>query len=391
MKPNHKIALLVSLPFAGLLLILAILSVYLFFENSSLSENLRNNVSTVNSLNSQLADAHTEISELNSDLQSTSNELAETKFILSNTSEELDKTRDALLQASSELNDTHLQLEEATELLDETKTEFLQLKTELYGIEESINDSVQWFSDNAFLPSIPLLNGFFSRTTSKCIENNQLNMGCVPFVMEDRLNFRYLFENPDRLYSIIDMVDHEGGDCEDFSLFFKAYLNTLRKDYPDIKLEAWDRSPGEQYVVYEKSGTSWYYEATPHDLGSLDDFTPYVICYNTAYYDGINRQGHCIVALSRNELLTGNDMTKLNGAPAFEPQNGMFMGTVGTNFYICAEGETGCDNDLNSIVFVISDDDLYQFIDSKWRYYKDYQRTTSEMRMNIDNMIETLD
>ncbi|MFH2023801.1 MAG: hypothetical protein ABIJ10_05820, partial [Candidatus Micrarchaeota archaeon] len=65
--------------------------------------------------------------------------------------------------------------------------------------------------------------------------------------------------------------------------------------------------------------------------------------------------------------------------------------TVGTNFYICAEGETGCDNDLNSIVFVISDDDLYQFIDSKWRYYKDYQRTTSEMRMNIDNMIETLD
>jgi len=369
--------------FYGAFAVLFLIIILLAYQSLTLGNELSEKTEQLNVTELQLTQANKNIENLEKELSETESELKESRETLSSTSEELNETKSLLKNTEEELNITKLQLSETINILNETIDEIILLKEEIVEIEDSINSSIQWFQDNSVLPGS--LDFFINRMNSKCVESNKLNLGCAAYIMEDKLHFTYKPEIPDRLYSIEEMYSKMGGDCEDYSLFVKASLNSLRSSGRNLRLEAWEYSD-EKYIVYEAEETQYYVPGKGIVLGRLNDVYPYVLCYTT-YSDGVDVWGHCIVALSENEIESVDEIGKLNGAETFEPQNGMYLGEVGRTFYICKDGEEYCDKNTNSVILIIGDEDIFRFHEAEWLSYGIYQDSVSSLRNKIETVV----
>ncbi|MBI2079982.1 hypothetical protein HYT84_04400, partial [Candidatus Micrarchaeota archaeon] len=279
-----------------------------------------------------------------------------------------------------------------------------ELKNNINGIQESLDSSIQWFKDNSEFPVLEefgidpekaSLQDFFAEVENNCIKRSSsfdtLNLGCVSYVMETTLSFEYKLEGQDKLYSLKEMIYRNGGDCEDYSLFLKALMNHLEKEYQEKELiiQAWKETPQpDNYVVYEIGGKKLFYPgAEAHDLGEVKKLGPYMICYTTKY-DGVSFEGHCVVALSKEQINKIDDLVKLDGAKTFEPQDGSYKGIVGTDYYVCQDDETDCDKGINNISFVISDSDLYQFVNGEWTSYARYKDDLTSLNGRIEGFLK---
>ncbi len=371
-------------PLTAVLVVLLVFTAHLFTEKKNLESELNETIAELNSTNAMLHEANQDISDLSSALDEKTSELEATNELLYNTTKELNDTKDELGERTQELNETRQELAGAITLLNETKDEFLQLKDEVLEIEESVNSSIQWFRDNSVVPPQPVLSSFMNRIESKCIDDNTLNLACIPFVMDLKLDFNYRFEYPDRLYSIEEMVGNKGGDCEDYSLFLKAVLNELRED--NLRLKGWESSDDE-FIVYETAEEYWYYWGDSHYFGKLWETYPYVICYTTTYSETVY-EGHCVVALSYENISSAGDFADFEGSEIFEPQDGKYLGEIGEALAVCMEGQEDCEKRINHINFVIADDDLYQFTEGRWKSYKLYQKSASALHEDIEYVLE---
>ncbi len=377
---DYRIAALVVL--AGALAIAV--TALLIMLGQSADENARLRAET-ESLEANLSSAKSiigltkaELDRKNGDIQRQQEEIANLTLALGNSTAEAQKLK-------YELNTSREELEQAKSTLSEARDEIDEIKSEALEIEGRINDSIQWFQDNSGLPGTLKSDRFERRAEKGCRDGGKLNLACVSYLMEDELGFTYK-DDPtgDRLYSIEDIISRKGGDCEDFSLFFKAYLNEVGEE--GLEIEAWTEGFG-KYVVYEDadSGKYWYYDsAAGRTIGRTGTSRPYVACY---FYDtqGDVRIGHCVIMLANTTIENPEDITEsgLAGSPLFEPQDGRFMGVVGDEFSVCEEGETDCDLKDYSVAFIISDNDLFQFSEGGWNYYHGQRR-------EIESLISSL-
>ncbi|MFH1785421.1 MAG: hypothetical protein ABH842_03250 [Candidatus Micrarchaeota archaeon] len=277
--------------------------------------------------------------------------------------QELENTHNLLLSTQIELNTTKQELANKSLSLEEAQEGFETLKLEVENIEQTINESMEWFSANSNMP--PSLDYFVSYIEKKCMDDG-LNLACIEFFMKKNLKFSYKNENPDKLYPLDELVSRGGGDCEDYSLFLKAILNDIKENNPDTDVIGWESGNGE-FIVYEGDGRIWYYDhAEEVNFGSLKDLNPVVICYTTSYTTN-QLLGHCVVGLSEQKIETSRDISELSGASLFEPQDGEYLGEVGVEFSLC-EGED-CSKNTNDIIILITDNDFYKMQDGKWQSF----------------------
>lgn len=358
-----------------LLTLLAAATLWLYLENEKLRGVVDEQQSRISVLSGTLTKANESIRDLNHSLQRTREELYLTSGLLNATLLELNDTRLTLEERGSELLLVREELNMTKNLLNVTKTEFAQLSVEVAELEESINESIQWFRENSFLPGSA--DWLTYRVQSRCIKNNKLNLACVSYVMGQKLGFAYISESGDRLFSIDEIVSRRGGDCEDFSLLLKALLNTLKSIDGDAVVEAWASGSG-RYIVYEEregtATTQWYVDGEGVQLATLDTAMPYVVCFAMDYY-----YGHCIVAVSEKNITSISDLHFLEGAALFEPQNGMYLGKIGKELALCGAEVQNCERTPGRISFVISDSDLYQFVDGEWKSYDLYMQKAARM------------
>ncbi|MBI5051503.1 hypothetical protein HZC08_01970 [Candidatus Micrarchaeota archaeon] len=369
--------------------LLAILIVYLAYTNFTLKSQLEKTNSELVKNKEELTLANKQIDELDLELGKRNSDLKLANELLINYSNALNKRNEDLKLANGKIK-------EYANALQDSKEEFTNLKEEIALVEESIDSSIQWFTENADFSTEPetltsiQIENFMGEVKQECISENKLNLGCVSYLMEKELAFIYKTEEQDRLYSLEEMVGRSGGDCEDYSLFLKAVINNLKKDpsFGELKLEGWKKRQGSEYTVYKSGkGTKLYYEnAGEVELGSLSDLNPYVICYTTSYEQGLIR-GHCVVALSKTLVDQPDSLGELEGAVTFEPQNGEFKGVVGEDYYICKSGDKFCERKAGGLIFMISDNDLYRFLGSEWISYKTYKDVTVSLKGKIDGML----
>ena len=376
-----------------LALALFLLAVYLIYYSLSLGNELASTLAGLSAAESKINETQIENFNLKEEIQKLTAQLNEKTVNLSKLGAKLDATEKLLYKKESELNSTKKKLSDVSLNLEETKKEFSQLSEEVIGVEKTLNESIQWFKDNAELPAVGTMGnelkdlwyeGFLSNVKTDCINNdgqNKLNLACVSFTMEKTLSFKYISEDPDRLFSLKEIINKDGGDCEDYSLFLKALINTLKKEKTNgwTSIEAWKSDPGYNYQISGK----WYYkDVSGVQLEYLGNANPYVICYPMT-----ELQGHCIVALSDKKVTGVEDIGNLEGAYAFEPQNGAYMGKIGTDFHLCTKGERECENKGGSIIVVIGDKDLYQFKNRRWTSYEFYKNVTSQFHHKIEGVL----
>ena len=120
-----------------------------------------------------------------------------------------------------------------------------------------MHDYVSWFKNNSNFSSDLLNNedvfSFVREIKKKCVDAGVLNLACLPFVMEKKLDFRYIDEDEDKLYTLEEIIHNNGGDCEDFSIFTMASLNYLKNDLTtkDIELDSWVTKIGSKFTIYQ--------------------------------------------------------------------------------------------------------------------------------------------
>jgi len=385
------------IPLAIVLAIALAVSAYLAFNVLSLEKDLKQTNTALSDTQNKLTSEEQQNELLTKELSATENELSQKIGELSDTKSELGATKIKLLQKEIELNKTKKELNETEQNLEEIKGEFDALSIEVGQLDETLSQSIQWFKENAVLPAIPnfgdsLRNlwyeGFLNNVNLDCIiddgSSRTLKLACVPFVMEKTLSFTYKSEDPDKLFSFKEMILKEGGDCEDFSLFTKGLLNLLKKDGKnnDLLLEGTAQSSGGKYTIYgdPSAGEAYWYidNAKGLKLAYLNEIYPYPVCYMVTA-----AEGHCIVALSNGKINDTDTINELQDAILFEPQNGQFMGYIGTNLRLCENGDELCSQTSNSIMLIITEDDLYQFTEGEWKGYENYKERVAEIADKI--------
>ncbi|MFH1221803.1 MAG: hypothetical protein V1492_01825 [Candidatus Micrarchaeota archaeon] len=356
---------------------------FLYLENEGLKISLLEQGKQLNTTIRMLTTANDDIHSLNRSLVSTTTQLQQTQNELANTSGELNTTKQQLFERSQQLNESNRLLQLTGNLLNQTRVQFNELKTELSSMERSINESIQWFKSNSLLPSS--IDFFTYRVESYCVVDGTIKLGCINYLMQDKLHYGYIYEDPDRLYSIDEMLKRHGGDCEDYSLFLKAVLNTMKTLQPTAQVQAWTPGAG-QYIIFEEQNGSktiqWFVNGEATNIGRLGDLNPYIVCFAVD-----QNSGHCIVALAQNNISSITDLQQLDGAGLFEPQNGAYMGEIGKQLAVCKDGQPGCDRAPQYISFVITDDDLYQFKDGRWKSYQVYLQDASSIGSSIGNAL----
>ncbi|MFH0884242.1 MAG: hypothetical protein V1861_00860 [Candidatus Micrarchaeota archaeon] len=347
------------------------------------------------SLKTELAGAKSSLLETQGKLNDTKAELAVKKEEIRLQQEDISDLRTELnvseaevLELEGRLNESEEELEQTKNTLSEATEEIDRIRSEALAMDEQINESISWFKDNSALPSTLKTDRFVNKVEKSCVDEGTLNLGCVSYLMEEDLGFMYKNDpTGDRLYSIDEIITRRGGDCEDYSLFFKALLSRFADD--DLEIEAWTDGIG-RYVIFEDTSTGkyWYYDNTDGKvIGNTETSNPYAVCY---FYgmEGDTRIGHCVIMLTNATISSPEDIsdTALAGAEMFEPQDGHYLGRIGKEFFACSQGDEGCDEEDYHLTFVITDSDLFQFSDGKWNYYEGRHQDIGELLERLDKI-----
>lgn len=389
---NKKNLLLIFSSFVILLLFIA--SIYLLFTNASLSKELSSTKSALvqkevenTNLNRSLR-ASMELAESKSaQLKATQEELAQIGKELEESQAKLENTREQLQNVSGELNQTAASLEQ-------TKKTSAELKTELTDMTSSLSDRINWLKNNANMPSPSYFSdsirglqysAFLNDAKHKCIVDGVVKLPCISYLMARNIPYAYLSESDDKLSSLVESIQGGGGDCEDYSLFFKALINDYKSEFKNQELSLETVTPSSSGGSYTFMTTVdgdgyWYYpNSKPQSIGVLGNANPYVICYTTTYTSNLF-EGHCIVTISNANVTNISDLPLLDSSLLFEPQNGFYKGKIGQDLHLCSNGEMYCETGINSAWLVMSDDDLYMFQDGKWKSFGTYNKVAMSLK-----------
>ncbi len=290
----------------------------------------------------------------------------------------------ALAQAMSNISAREAELAAQAARLQNLRSEFSNLQLD-------INDSMKWFRDNSVIePNVSWnLDIIGPRVVEDCVDGQDLNLACVNHILE-RMSTIYYRTDPssnrtNRFQSLAETASRGNGDCKDYSLLLKAILNTVREKQGGLRIVAWQPGGSQNFVIYPKASLKqeqyWYYPNTQGvDIGSLDERHGYVICYGLT-----QTEGHCTVALSDVEVNSSAQLPlALEGADVFEPQDGEYLGKIGSQFTMCTQDHWwDCVTTPKVIILVISDNDLYKIQNGQWVGYGDYSHAVGEVVQNL--------
>ena len=357
----------------GFVFLTLVLLVYLLFETIYWRDHAETLEAENADLNNTLALTQDRLASEKAKSASLENELEATKQTLDETNNSLNQCLEDLAHETELYENCTERNEELIEFLYETKDELENLSAELEGFEEQIEDSMSRFIENS---NIENLSASLRYQIDKCSSNTEINAPCIPIVMKNEKQWSYKREEVDKLLTLDEMVKNKGGDCEDWSLYFKAAYNYLKEqDRPERYLVSAVPGIGD-FQIYE----DWYYpNAQGREVGTTND-NLYVICYDS----------HCIVAISDEEIENSEDIYKLRGAPAVEPQDGQYMFTIGNILApdICTADKC----DYYDIWIVITDDDIYDFhYNQEWMGYSDYYDAAAYYKDRVDAIKELIE
>jgi len=371
-----------------LLVVLAAAFTLTYLDKQKAEDALLRTSGTLNSTLEDLSSAQSRLSASQAESAQKSQAIAQKEDEIAGLEDDLAAKEAEAEGLEAELSEAREELEDTKDVLKNAKEDIEAIKDETQAMEEEIAQSISWFTENAELPSVTKADRLVSFIEKGCMDEKRLNLACIAYLMEDEADIVYRSDpGQDRLYSIKEILDRKGGDCEDISLFFKATLSELERQ--DIELEAWTAGSGNYEVYLDKdTSTRWLIEgARGVDVGRMDEKEPYVACY---FYgsDGYTKLGHCVIMLTNVSIEGPMDLTTGNLADAtfIEPQSGQYMGRMGSEYLSCEDGQDGCEDISYSIAFIITDEDLYQFGDGRWNHYAGYKERIEELASELDRI-----
>lgn len=257
--------------------------------------------------------------------------------------------------------------------------------------EEQIQSSLDWFNTNSILGEnhenvlLNLKTNCKKQTSKSCL----INLGCFHLVNSKFINYVYKDDlvtssSFDKLQSISDFIKNKGGDCEDFSLFFKAEYNSLVDSCSGKKpnLFAWVENKGSRF--WSNFSETWYLPDAKAKYLDVNNTYPVVVC--GSIYDPQSKEinGHCVLAFASKKIISVGDISVLNNSELIEPQTGQYLGFVGSDSGVFLVSQNS--SSLSYIDTLITDNDFFIFRNNGW---SNYGKFGSELHIN-KNSLEVL-
>jgi len=406
-----------------LVVILAFMSAFLLAavimqlgENASLSAEYQN-YKTVSAAERSRLDA--EVSGLtaeNQALNESQSKLNATYSKLLSDYRSLNASLSRLRSDYEALNDSYSQLSTEYSGLN---TSYLTLRIETEKVlgkvddyEKNLQDSMSWFRTNSDLSGIndrlkaeqvqySLRDNCYRIEGGMC----RIKTGCLWVVNEHYLGLSYRTDietthTNDTLLSLQDFVRNWGGDCEDYSLFYKAEMNYIIDKCTEggipqssIILEGFKPGGSEDYFLDFKTEyeTRYYLPKTLPAVLKNGYIYPVEICGNIYDLNQDEVTGHCIIAFTRNRIDSIDDVhAELNLAPMIEPQTGEYMGLVNdasSGIYLASDSDMG-EHD-SYIYMLVTDGDHMLFDEEKgaWISYSGFSEELAELEVRLVAMM----
>lgn len=291
----------------------------------------------------------------------------------------LQKNCDLLSNENEDIKGENKRLKQESALIS---SKMRNVEIELSKAEDKLNefqiivqDSIQWFKQNINIENYGDY-GLIREELSRCVhymDGCRIDLGCL-YSTNKKNGFEYKLDEKtskkaDFLQDLRQIFSNKGGDCEDFSLLYRAEYNYLLSQC----LRNYSRSEIVPYTGDMEINKTYMYIV----CGTWD---PKEIVAEWA--------GHCMVALSKAPIASTSDVySAIKASTLIEPQNGQFEGHMGETdtIYIFPDGQPP--NTLYYIDFVITDDDLkifYAYSDEvKWFGYQDFMVYISDLRNKV--------
>jgi len=271
----------------------------------------------------------------------------------------------------------NLEYNKSLDISADLTTELYSAKEELTNYKYEIQTSLDWFKENANLESKSLRSKLDSKCFSSTFSSCKIKAACLDLINEQFMGLKYKDDTTlgktDKFISISEFLQNKGGDCEDFSLLYKAEINYLLTGCAakDLTIETFVSGSGNYFI---DNSNLWYYaDAKKYTLKSGYIY-PNIVCGVLKDPNRANTfGGHCVVAFSKEKISSIDDLEKIDLAEMVEPQTGQYIGqivyglsTFKTEYYF--DGGY-VPEDVSYIKQVITDDDYYIYL-SGWKSYK---------------------
>ncbi len=260
--------------------------------------------------------------------------------------------------------------------IGKTQLEIEKTLDRLNEFEIKVDDSIDWFRQNTNVANISAYETI-RQELGKCVKvrgNCTIDLGCINNVNQQNY-FEYSSDDrstgrKDYLKNLSMIYGQKGGDCEDFSLLFRAEYDYL----VDTCLQNVTREKIVPFTGDEKiPGTYMYIVCGSFDPGGVVE----------------NWGGHCLVALTAEPILSSLDIyKKIRKSTLVEPQNGEFVADM-SNTNVTKIFDNGMPPDtLHHLSMVITNDDLIIFNAFgemvEWEGYHDFLDDIGQLKGGVE-------
>ncbi|MFH1439714.1 MAG: hypothetical protein ABIG89_04050 [Candidatus Woesearchaeota archaeon] len=302
----------------------------------------------------------------------------------------------------SALSETKTQQEELSKKHENLKTEVRKTLDKIKVYKQDIETSMKWFNDNAEITDKNIKyylspNSCFRMGTKTC----RIKTGCFYFVNSERLGYEYKYDTMtsnanDKMQSIQDFMKNKGGDCEDYSLFYKAEFNyvlnqCLETGADNIIIEGWMPSKYEEDRYFVEFSNNWFLTGATDKIIPAGFIHPNIVCGNLYDFSKKDAGGHCVIAFTKNRIKSIKDIDELNNAPMIEPQNGLYLGLINeesSKTYILTK--ENYDTTYSYINLIVTDEDQFLFSDQhkEWLGYSIFKDDMEKNRKLLAGMLK---
>lgn len=370
-------------------LISLLIIVFLGITVIDLNENINLLEINLNEKEKELIDSKNEVNELNQTINELNfflNELRNEKLFL-------EKELNELIEEYESLGEEYLDLRKETINLLE--------RIDLYRVE--IQQAIEWYKFNSVLDDSFEQRKVKKELDTECIkvslDSCEIKLSCFYLVNSEKLGLTYISDEElhgkqDKIASISEFLKNKGGDCEDYSLFFKAQYNYFLNKCKGKKivLESWKipekkEDSEKHFVNYQQT---WFIEGVK-EIKITDYIYPNIICGNLYDFVFDRISGHCMLAFTEKKIKTVNDLIYLNNAFIIEPQNGSFQGNVNQeNSKVILLNEENSSDSLESFIHsVITDEDFYLFSwnENKWQSFSLFKEELNQKQIQLNELL----
>ncbi|OIP98265.1 hypothetical protein AUK40_01815 [Candidatus Wirthbacteria bacterium CG2_30_54_11] len=364
------------------------------------------NVTQINrQLRSDIAGLEDQNSWLETDIESLGVTLRERQSRIQDLSEQLGITVEKVSELETTNSTLDQQNETLTEKMQSLKSEIDDTLSSLHGFENQISDSLAWFQANSSIEQLPEYADIRTSLVNNCLKIDsgtcEVRLSCLNYINEHESGLSYQSDyattgKEDQIQSLPALLEHKGGDCEDFTQLAFAELNYLNaycsaQGAPTVRYTAFEDAAGGKHYV-ENSET--YYISDTRDI-QVDPAARYFypVCgsfpvgWDEPSLTSGTSYGHCLLGFSdRTVNASGDAPLFLQQAILIEPQSGKLVTDLRSSG-IFSVPVTELSPNPYTLTMVITEHDLYSFNALKdryqWRGYDDFASAVGDLSQRI--------